>query len=342
MIELSGSSYENFAEWLVLGLVVLATMSIGIEPESVVQDELEVTNLSGTITLATRASMDVLGLEDFDKGATANVNVNVQNIVSTDCENCTGILIQGPVNITDLTGGGSGRVEATIEVIHMREHVGDGLIAREWFSFLWDVTGGNDFSWDVMIVHSPPAWQPEDRYNAGFLDNETRTGPWILIDTIIEGTQVAQGCLPDRSMPCLISNPDVHLTSTLSPKISPTTVPHPGGWVVIENLTNAGNSTSKTEQLRDLMQLGEPTNHLQAWCIGDNGDPTEASAWSASGMGGISVAPMGIYLEALALSSPTFAPVSGTWTEVDFENRGCAALVDDDQNLRLAFSITEA
>ena len=77
---MSGSSYENFAEWLVLGLVVLATMSIGIEPESVVQDELEVTNLSGTITLATRASMDVLGLEDFDKGATANVNVNVQNL----------------------------------------------------------------------------------------------------------------------------------------------------------------------------------------------------------------------------------------------------------------------
>ena len=84
MIQLSGSSYENFAEWLVLGLVVLATMSIGIEPDSVLQDELEVTNLSGTITLATRASMDVLGLEDFDKGATANVNVDVQNIVSAD------------------------------------------------------------------------------------------------------------------------------------------------------------------------------------------------------------------------------------------------------------------
>ena len=90
------------------------------------------------------------------------------------------------------------------------------------------------------------------------------------------------------------------------------------------------------------MQLGEPTNHLQAWCIGDNGDPTEASAWSASGMGGISVAPMGIFLEGLAVSSRSFAPDSGTWAEVDFETRGCAALVDDDQNLRLAFSITEA
>ena len=341
MIQLSGSSYENIAEWLVLGLVVLATMSIGIEPESVLQDELEVTNLSGTITLATRASMDVLGLEDFDKGATANVNVDVQNIVSADCDNCTGILIQGPVNITGLTGGGSGRVEATIEVTHMREHVGEGLIAREWFSFLWDVTGGDDFSWDVMIVHTPPAWQPEDRYNAGFLDNETRTGPWILIDSIVESTQVAQGCLPDRSMPCLISNPDVHLVSTFSPKNIPTIVPHPEEWVAIENLANVGNTTSKTEQLRDLMQLSGQTNHLQAWCIGENGDPTEASAWSVSGMGGISVAPMGIYLEALALSSPSFAPVSGTWTEIDYDNRGCAALVDDDENLRMGFSISD-
>ena len=107
--------------------------------------------------MATRASMDVLGLEDFDKGATANVNVNVQKIVSANCENCTGILIQGPVNITGLTGGvGVDVLTTTIEVIHMREHVGEGLIAREWFSFLWDVTGGDDFSWDVMIVHSHP------------------------------------------------------------------------------------------------------------------------------------------------------------------------------------------
>ena len=93
-------------------------------------------------------------------------------------------------------------------------------------------------------------------------------GPWILIDSIVEGTQVAQGCLPDRSIPCLISNPDVYLMSTFSPKNIPTIVPHPEEWVAIENLANVGNSTSKTEQLRDLMQLSGQTNHLQAWCIG--------------------------------------------------------------------------
>ena len=334
-------SASSIAEWLVLGLVILATISIGIEPEIDVNEDLEVTNLSGTITLATRASMDALGLDDFDKGATAELNLNVQNVVSSECEDCTGILIQGPVNITDLNGGGSGRVEATIEVLHIRENVGNGMVAREWFSLLWDVTGGDDFSWDVMVAHSPPTWVPEDRYNAGFLDNETRTGPWILIDSIVEGTQIAQGCLPDRSMPCLISNPDVHLTSTLSPKISPATVPHPVDWVAVENLTNAGNSPAKTGDLRELMQLGESTNQLQAWCIGVIDAPTEASAWSATGSGDTSVAPMGIYLEAMALSSPSFTPVTGTWTEIDFEERGCAALVDEIGNLRLAISILE-
>ena len=48
-----------------------------------------------------------------------------------------------------------------------------------------------------------------------------------------------------------------------------------------------------------------------------------------------------IILEALALSSPSFAPVSGTWTEIDYDDRGCAALVDDDENLRMGFSISD-
>ena len=146
-------SISSTAEWLVLGLVVLATMSIGFESEFIDENPLEVTNISGTVTLATRASMDALGLEEFDKGAKASVDVDVQNVVSADCANCTGILIQGPVNITQLTGSGSGRIEANIEVLHMRENVGGSLIAREWFSLNWDVTAGDDFSWDVMVIH---------------------------------------------------------------------------------------------------------------------------------------------------------------------------------------------
>jgi len=340
-VKVAKHSISSIAEWLVLGLVLLATMSVGIEPESVAQDELEVTNLSGTITLATRASMDALGLDDFDKGATANVNVDVQNVVSSDCANCTGILIQGPVNITELTGGGSGRIEANIEVVHLREYVGEGLFEREWFTLHWDVTGGDDFSWEIMIVHTPPAWMPDNRLNAGFLDNESRTGPWILIDTILEGAQNVQGCLPDRSMPCLATSPDIDLTSTLEVVKEPTTIPHPNEWIQVTNLSNVSQSPEKTEQIRDILELGEATESLHGWCIGETDSVTQANAWSVIGSSQTAIAPMGIYLEALTLPSASFTPTSGTWTEVDLEDRGCATLVDEDQNMRMAISISE-
>ena len=104
------------AEWLVLGLVILATLSIGIEPETEAEDELEVTHMSGTVTLSTRASMNALGLDDYDRGAKATVNMQVQGVVSADCSNCTGVSMQGQVNVTELQGGpgGMGRVEAQL------------------------------------------------------------------------------------------------------------------------------------------------------------------------------------------------------------------------------------
>ncbi len=134
------------AEWLVLTLVILATLSIGFEPETETVEEFDVTHMSGTITLATRASMDALGLDDYDRDAKANLDIQVQSVVSDQCENCTGVLMQGPVNVTELKGGGTGRVQANIEVVHIRENIGDHMIAREWLSFEWDVIGGDDFT----------------------------------------------------------------------------------------------------------------------------------------------------------------------------------------------------
>ena len=124
---------EKSAEWLVLGLVVLATLSIGFEGDSEVEDDLEVTRISGDVTLSTRASMNALGLDDYDRGAKATVDMEVQGIVSSACANCTGVLMQGQVNITELEGGpgGMGRVEAQLSVIHLREYVSEDLIAQE-------------------------------------------------------------------------------------------------------------------------------------------------------------------------------------------------------------------
>ena len=334
---------EKSAEWLVLGLVVLATLSIGFEGDSEVEGDLEVTRISGDVTLSTRASMNALGLDDYDRGAKATVNMEVQGIVSSECANCTGVSIQGQVNITELEGGpgGMGRVEAQLSVIHLREYTSEDLISQEWLTFDWDA-GSLSTQWDIMIVHDPPMWHPDDRFNAAFSEDESRTGPWVLIEALLDGSRHVQGCLPDTFTCHSGSQSDIDLTSVLEPVKSATEIVHPTPWILIENVSSTNQTPTNTEQIRELLELEAQTSQLHGWCVGEDQMVSSAQAWSVNGAGSTAVAPMSIYLEALALPSTSFSPVSGTWTEVDLSDRGCASLVDEAGDLRLAISISES
>ena len=142
-------------------------------------------------------------------------------------------------------------------------------------------------------------------------------------------------------MPCLISQPDIELTSVIEPVKPPLSIPHPATWAEIQNVSSTNQTPSKTESVRDLLDIGEPTLELQAWCNDDLQEIDAASAWSIDGSGTTAVAPMSIYLEALALPSTSFTPVSGTWTEVESQNQSCASLVDNNGLLRVGISISE-
>ena len=342
-IELSGNSFENFAEWLVLGLVVLATLSIGVEPEVMADEELEVTHMSGSVTLSTRASMDALGLNDYDRGAMATVDMQVESVASEDCLNCTGILIQGQVNVTGLEGGpgGMGRVEAQLSVLHLRQFVGDDLIERERLTIDWDA-GSLSTQWGIMIVHNPPLWQPSNRFNAAFSEGESRTGPWILVEAMLDNSRHVQGCLPDTFTCNSGSQPDVDLTSSLEPVKIAKPIAHPDSWFQMENVSKTEDAPTTFEEMRALLELGENNTDLHPWCMEQTQTVTAAQSLAVNGQGMTAVAPMNIYLEALALPGTTFTPVPGTWTEIDFEERGCASLVDENGILRLAISITDS
>jgi len=334
-------SSEKSTEWLVLILVILATISIGVEPEVAPEEEFEVTHMSGSVTLSTRASMNALGLDDYDRGAKVIVNMQVQGVVSSDCSNCTGVSMQGQVNVTELQGGPGGmvRVEAQLNVLHLREYSEDDMIEREWLTFDWDA-GSLSTQWDIMIVHNPPLWQPEGRFNAAFSENESRTGPWILIESLLENSRHVRGCLPDTFTCHSGSQSDVDLTSTLEPVKSPIEIPHPDSWNQIENLSNTNQIPTKIGQIQEMLELGNETSDLLAWCLGENQTVSSAHAWEVFSGGSTAMAPMSIYLEALALPSTSFTPASGTWTEVDLSERGCASLTDANGNLLLTLSIS--
>ena len=69
-----GEQAASIVEWLVLTIVVLATITLGVEEEVEPEIDLEISNLSGTMILSTRESMDALGLDDYDRGAIATIN----------------------------------------------------------------------------------------------------------------------------------------------------------------------------------------------------------------------------------------------------------------------------
>ena len=330
------------AEWLVLGLVVLATLSIGFQVDTESEEDLEVTHISGTVTLSTRASMNALGLNDYDRGAKATVDMQVQGIVSAECSNCTGVLMQGLVNVTELQGGpgGMGRVEAQLTVMHLREYVSEDLVSREWLSFDWDA-GDLSTQWDIMIVHNPLMWQPVDRFNAAFSEQESRTGPWVLIEALLDGSRHVEGCLPDTFTCHSGSQSDIDLTSVLEPLKNAAEITQPTPWILIDNLTSTNQTPAKTEHIRQLLELDDQTSNLHGWCVGEDQAVSSAQAWTVNAAGSTAVAPMSIYLEALALPSTSFTPVTGTWTEIDLTDRGCASLVDEAGDLRLAISISD-
>ena len=233
-----------------------------------------------------------------------------------------------------------GRVEAQLSVIHLREYTSEDLISQEWLTFDWDA-GSLSTQWDIMIVHDPPMWHPDDRFNAAFSEDESRTGPWVLIEALLDGSRHVQGCLPDTFTCHSGSQSDIDLTSVLEPVKSATEIVHPTPWILIENVSSTNQTPTNTEQIRELLELEAQTSQLYGWCVGDDQMVSSAQAWSVNGGGSTAVAPMSIYLEAVALPSTSFTPVPGTWTEVDLSDRGCASLVDEAGDLRLAISISE-
>jgi hypothetical protein len=66
----------SIAEWLVLAIVVLATLALGMKVETETVSDLEISNISGTMILSTRESMDSLGLDDYDRGAIVTINMD--------------------------------------------------------------------------------------------------------------------------------------------------------------------------------------------------------------------------------------------------------------------------
>jgi hypothetical protein len=334
-------------EYIVLGLVVLAIISIGVEPTGNETENLEVTHISGTISLSTQSSLEAFGLGEFDPYADAEVELDSSGVISDGCVTCVtppvGIHINGTVNISNLTGGGPGLgyVEGTLDLVYLREFVSDGFIGREWLTVDWGA-GDQSRHWEIFMLHNPPRWSPDNRDLAAFVPidggKESRTGPWLFVDVMIDQSLNVQGCLPDSSRCVGSPSSDIKLEATRNIASPLKSIQHPPEWVQIEVISTNNNSPTIMSDIRGLMELGEPVNS-SPWCHETGQEIVAFQSWNVSANNGIVISPMSTWLDALTLPSTSFTPEGGTWSEIDTANNlGCAALLNDDGILSLGVS----
>jgi len=339
----------SVVEWIVLAIVVISTIALDVDPSNDEVEEFEVSKLSGTIKLSTRSSMDILGLEEFERGALATVDMDVHRVVSEGCTDCistpTGMQLFGKVNITGLIDDDDrlGRIEAELKITHLSEFQGDDFITREWVSIDW-VAGDESTTWEMIIVHDPPKWKPNDRFRAAFIGvdegMESRTGPWLLIHSLLDNGVNVHGCLPDSPTCRSTTTHDINLNSTLMAVRTPVQIQHLSTWSSLGEDISTGETPEKFQDIRQQLTIGDESEGHDYWCTSETGEVVSAKSWQVTQSSSTTFWPMGIWLDALHLSSAAFSLQGKVWSEVELADFACASLVDDNGELRLGISVS--
>lgn len=328
------------AEWLCVLIVIMASVSLGWTPEQEPTVESEVIALEGTVTLATRDAMDALGLQEFQPGAVASVDLMRDEVAAPPCGDCehplSGIMVQGPVVLTGLVdeAGRLGRIEANLHLTHLMEREPDGFVHREWLLLDWDA-GDRSSTVEVLLVHDPPRWLPgDDRSDATLLTTDegqiSRSGPDVLVQSSESGDDVLLACLPDHFL-CRATSPDAILTARRDAPRAALIVEAPPSWAQVSMVP--GNLSDGGGWAQSLIEVGEEVPNNSTWCV------TPGSVLAGKTREVItppsSLAPLATWFIALGETHLLLAPEGVHWTEAENGDVRCAALTDASGALRL-------
>ena len=342
-------------EFLVFLVVVISTISISINQNENQSEILEIEKITGEIVLSTEESMNAFGLQEFRVGALAEIDMNVQKVVTSGCKDCTtlieGIEINGTANITNLkdresigNSGSTGRVEGRLTITHLSEYLKPNFISREWISIDWDA-GDSSTQWEIYLNHTPPKWTPSERYSTSFVEMpkgmESRAGPLVLVNPITNHYTISKGCLPS-TFSCNENSTNINLETTFDIQKNPKTIPYPIKWdLQTVNLTS-DESPVKNEKVRKLFELKNEKNLDEIRCPEQNHQIIASKSWQVSETSNSLIAPMSIWLEVFSLNSNIFSPSNAKmWKEVDYSNSSCANLEGDDGALIFGIFVTD-
>ena len=331
-------------EMLVLVVVVLATLSLATPEGQSNEQTSEVSEITGEMRLTSRASMDALGLQDFQIGPLATIALDVHPIQSQGCTECqtipTGFHISGEVTITELidSAGRNGRVEGTLNITYLSEST-DSHTVREWFNVDWDA-GPASSHWIGMLHHTPAKWTPSEEFSSTFLEVtqgfESRTGPFVSFHSLGETSREIEGCLPGGFSCSKASQSDYSMIANFTEPRTPSLIAHPDDWHLSSSNQSSFTQPEGMDGMRSILSLDETVSNTDVWSPDSNASPTATQSWSINTSSSPNFSPMTSFFQALGLPSISYDVPEGTWTEADFSQFSTGVIINDQGELVLS------
>ena len=331
-------------EMLVLVVVVLATLSLATPERQSNEQTLEVSEITGEMRLTSRASMDALGLQDFQIGPLATIALDVHPIQSQGCTECqsipTGFHISGEVTITELidSAGRNGRVEGTLNITYLSESTASHTV-REWFNVDWDA-GPASSHWIGMLHHTPAKRTPSEEFSSTFLEVtqgfESRTGPFVSFHSLGETSREIEGCLPGGFSCSKASQSDYSMIANFTEPRSPSLIAHPDDWHLSSSNQSSFTQPEGMDAMRSILSLDDTVSNTDVWSPESNASPTATQTWNINTSSSPNFSPMTSFFQALGLPSISYDVPDGTWIEADFSQFSTGVITNEQGELVLS------
>jgi len=332
-------------EYLIIGAVIFSAVALYYQDSVSKQDEYDLIGLSGSVELATRDSMDAFGLQTFDIGAVAQLNLTVTPALVSGCEYCptdtSGVRMQGTVVITDLidSEGRLGRVEGELNFTHLATYSATNYITEEHVSFDWSA-GDINSSWNMILRHDPPRWLPNQGLTTLFVETdlglEARAGPEILIDVISPEKRIIKACLPDSFL-CRSASPDALIVADYGAAPEPVLIAQLNHWELID-VNNFESNQSVNTPLLEILQVQNNTNNIHGFTPLISTPPSAASTFNL-GVNSTRLAPLSSWFNAVGLMSIELDVSSHNLVYLQYSDLEIYNLLDTNKSLRIGLMI---
>ena len=337
-------------EMLVLVVVILATLSLATPESESNETPMEVSEITGEMRLSSRASMDALGLQDFQIGPLATIALDVHPIQSEGCTACqsipTGFHVSGEVTITELvdSAGRNGRVEGTLNITYLSEST-DTHTVREWFNVDWNA-GPASSHWIGMLHHTPAKWTPSEEYSSTFLEGaqgfESRTGPFVSFHSLGETSREIEGCLPGGFSCSKASQSDYSMIANFTKPRSPSLISHPDDWQMSTSNQSSLNQPEGMDGMRSILSLDDAVSSSAVWSPDSSASLTAIQTWDINASSSPNFSPLTSFFQALGLPSISYDVPDGVWTEADYSQFSTGFITNEQGELVLSLLLLDS